>query len=94
MTKKDKTNMLMGLLGYVNLNNYNSDYSTAFKLLEDNDFDIKRIIDLHYALCFDAKTETSFISLAGSYSTIKIKMSEVEDLAHHTATQNVEIGIG
>ncbi len=94
MTKKDKTNMLMGLLGYVNLNNYDNDYPTAFKLLEDNNFDIKSIIELHYSLSFDKKTETSFISLAGCYSTIKIKMSEVEDIIYHVNKHDVEIGIG
>jgi len=94
MTKRDKTNMLMGLLGYVNLNNYNSDYPVAYQLLENNDFEIKKIIDLHYALCFDKKTETSFISLAGSYATVKIKMSEVENIIHCVNEHDVEIEIG
>ena len=94
MTKKDKTNMLMGLLGYVNLNNYDSDYPVAYQLLEDNNFDIKKIIDLYYALNFDEKTKTSFISLAGSYSTIKIKMSEVKDILYHVNKHDVEIEIG
>lgn len=89
-----KTNMLLGLLGYVNLNNYENSLKVANKLLEDNNFDIKKIIDLHYALCFDARTETSLISLAGSYATIKIKISEVEELAHYVATHDVEIKIG
>ena len=84
----------MGLLGYVNLNNYDSDYPVAYQLLENNNFNLKKIIDLHYALNFDKKTETSFISLAGSYTTIKIKMSRIENILSHVNKHNLEIEIG
>ncbi len=94
MTKKAKANILMGLLGCVNPNNYESDFPTVYQLLKNNKFDIQKIIDLHYALNFDKKTETSFISLAGCYATIKIKMSRIEDITYYVNKHDVEIEVG
>ena len=94
MTNEAKTNMLMGVLGYINENNYKNDYPTAYNLLENNDFDMQKIIKLHNDLEFDERTKTSFISLAGSYATIKIKMSELDDIVELVEKHDVEIGIG
>ena len=93
-TKRDKTNMLLGLLGYVNPNNYENNYQTAYNLLENNNFNFNKIKELHYALKFDDKTETSFISLAGIYSTVKIKMSDIDTLIYYLNLHDVEIEVG
>ena len=94
MTDRDKTNLLMGLLGYVNPNNYDSDYHASYQLLKENDFNMEKIINLHFALNEDESTNTSFISLAGSYANLKIKMSEIEDIIALVQLYDVEIGIG
>ena len=94
ISKRDKANMLIGLLGCVNLNNYQRCYPNAYMLLEQNDFDIEKIIALFYDLKFDEETETSHISLMGEAPTIKIKMSEEEDIYKYVELHNVNIYIG
>jgi len=94
-TKRDKTNVLLGLLGYAQSKEArNRNYQTAYNLLNNNNFDIERIIKLHYALRFDEKTETSYISLAGETSTIKIKMSDINQIAYYVESWDVNISIG
>ncbi len=78
MTKRDKTNMLLGVLGYTR--NYEHNYKIAYQLLKQNNFDFQKIINFSIALGADEVTETSFISLASGYPKIKKKMSEKKDV--------------
>ena len=94
INNRDKTILLMGTLGYPNLTSFETNYNSALSLMENNQFDIKRIIKLHYDLQFDEKTEQCHISLAGSVPTIKIKSSDVERIVHHLENNNIKIDIG
>jgi len=94
MTKEAKTNMLMGILGYVNSSSYKSNYKAAYDLLQKNDFNLEKIIKLHYDLEANETTNSSFISLAGEYAKIKIKMSNTENIINLINKNDVDISIG
>ncbi len=91
---RDKADILLGVLGYTNNKTYSSDYETAFNLLSVNDFDINKIQKLQLALETDIKTESSYISLAGTVANIKIKNSDIDKIIYYVNLYDVNINIG
>ena len=74
MTNENKMYVLLGALGYSN------EYflSTAKQLLENNDYNLEKILNSSRDLQFDKDTSTAYISLAYDYPTIKLKLSDID----------------